>query len=136
MLGAASTSMQEPTAPREGPPRVLIVDDNEDGATLLAEALELKGCDIRVTYDAVTALRLAAEFSPDIAFVDIGLPVMDGCELASLLRKIPGLAGLRLIAITGYGQESDRQRTRDAGFDTHLVKPVDLDEIEAAVTRS
>ena len=120
--------------PLAGGTRILVVDDNEDGAEMLAEALTGKGYDTRVAHDAPTALRVAAEFSPDIAFLDIGLPVMDGYELASHLRKIPGLHGLRLIAVTGYGQESDRKRTRDAGFHHHLVKPVDIAALEATMT--
>jgi CheY-like chemotaxis protein len=86
-----------------------------------------------VAHDAPTALRMAAELPPDIAFLDLGLPVMDGYELAVHLREMPGLAGLQLIAVTGYGQESDRQRTREAGFHHHLVKPVNMDAIEAAL---
>jgi len=117
----------EAKAPQAGGPRILVVDDNEDGAAMLAEALSWKGYVTRIAYDAPTALRVAAEFTPDIAFLDIGLPVMDGYELASHLREIPGLDRLRLIALTGYGQVSDRQRTKEAGFDRHLVKPVDLE---------
>jgi len=113
--------------------RILVVDDNEDGAEMLAAVLAGKGYDTRVAHDAPTALRVAAEFSPDIAFLDIGLPVMDGYELASHLRELPGLAGVRLIALTGYGQESDRRRTRAAGFHHHLVKPVDIAAIEATL---
>ncbi len=81
-------------------------------------------------HDAPTALRVAAEFLPDVAVVDIGLPVMDGYELAAHLRDIPGLAGLRLIALTGYSQESDRRKSREAGFHHHLVKPIDIDALE------
>ena len=92
-----------------------------------------QGHETRVAHDAPAALRLAAEFSPDVAFLDLGLPVMDGYELAAHLRELPGLANLRLIALTGYGQESDRRRSSDAGFHGHLVKPVDIDAIEAAV---
>jgi CheY-like chemotaxis protein len=73
------------------------------------------------------------DFAPDIAFLDLGLPVMDGYELASHLRALPGLADLHLIALTGYGQESDRRRTREAGFHHHLVKPVDIQAIEATL---
>ena len=113
--------------------RILIVDDNQDGAELLADALVGKGYDTRVAHDAPAALRVAAEFAPDVAFLDLGLPVMDGYELAAHLRALPGLAGLRLVAVTGYGQESDRHRTRDAGFHGHLVKPVCLDAIEASL---
>jgi len=119
-----------------GIPRILVVDDNEDAAQMLAVALEQRGYPTRVAHDAPTALRLAAEFSPEIAFLDLGLPVMDGYELAAHLRALPALAGLRLIALTGYGQDSDRQRTRQAGFHDHLVKPVGIDDIEAALTAS
>jgi PAS domain S-box-containing protein len=121
------------TVPPASAPRILVVDDNEDGAEMLAEVLAKRGYDTRVAHDAPTALRVAAEFSPDIAFLDIGLPVMDGYELASHLRELPGLASLRLVAITGYGQESDRQKTRVAGFHHHLVKPVGIDAIEATL---
>ena len=114
--------------------RILIVDDNVDGAEMLAEALAGRGYDIRVAHEAPTALQVAAESLPDVAFLDIGLPVMDGYELAAHLRQIPGLAEIRLIAITGYGQESDRRKTRDAGFHRHLTKPVGLAAIEAALT--
>jgi CheY-like chemotaxis protein len=97
---------------------------------MLAAALSARGYDIRVAYDAPAALRIAADFQPAVAFLDIGLPVMDGYDLAARLREIPGLDGARLIALTGYGQESDRKRTRAAGFQHHLVKPVDLSTID------
>jgi signal transduction histidine kinase len=122
------------SALRGGAPRILVVEDNQDGAAMLMEALTAKGYDTRVAHDAPTALRVAAEFSPDIAFLDIGLPVMDGYELATHLRRIPGLSELRLIAVTGYGEESDRQKSRAAGFHHHLVKPVDIDAIEATLS--
>jgi CheY-like chemotaxis protein len=125
--------MREAVTPPAWAARILVVDDNEDGAEMLAQALAGQGYDTRVAHDAPTALRVAAEFAPDIAFLDIGLPVMDGYELASHLRELPGLAGLRLIAVTGYGQESDRRRTREAGFHHHLVKPVDLAAVEATL---
>jgi PAS domain S-box-containing protein len=120
-------------APQARAMRILVVDDNEDGAEMLAAALSFKGYETRMAHDGPTALKVAAEFSPDIAFLDIGLPVMDGYELASHLRKLPGLAGVQLIAVTGYGQVSDRERTRDAGFHHHLVKPVDLTALEATL---
>ncbi|HEY5956720.1 MAG TPA: response regulator [Polyangiaceae bacterium] len=113
--------------------RILIVDDNEDGAEMLAEALAQKGCITRVAHDGPSALDVASYFLPDVAFLDIGLPVMDGYELASQLRAIPGLDAVRLIAVTGYGQESDREKSLEAGFHHHLVKPVDLAMIDAVM---
>ena len=110
-----------------------MVDDSVDGAEMLAAALSAKGYRTQVAFDALAALRIAAEFRPAIAFLDIGLPVMDGYELAARLRGLPELNGIRLFALTGYGQESDRQKTRDAGFDHHFVKPIDLDAIEAVL---
>jgi CheY-like chemotaxis protein len=127
------TSAALAATPGAGAVRILVVDDNQDGAEMLSDALTGKGYDTRVAHDAPSALGLAAEFSPHVALVDLGLPVMDGYELAAHLRDLPGLAGLRLIALTGYGQESDLRRTRDAGFDGHLVKPVEIDAIEAAI---
>jgi CheY-like chemotaxis protein len=113
--------------------RVLIVDDNEDGAEMLAAALSSKGYTTRVAHDAAAALRIAAELLPEVAFLDLGLPVMDGYELAAHLRASPALAGIHLIALTGYGQAEDRRRTREAGFQHHLVKPVDVDVIEGVL---
>jgi CheY-like chemotaxis protein len=119
----------------EGPRtlRILVVDDYVDGAEMLAEALSDSGHDTRVAHDAQAALHMAAEFLPDVAFVDIGLPVMDGYELALQLRKLPGLTRLRLLAVTGYGRTDDLRRTSEAGFDGHFVKPVDLAAIEASL---
>lgn len=128
-----AVSFTAAAAGRSLAPRVLVIDDNEDGARTLTQALLHKGYDTRVAYDAPTALRVAAEFLPDIAVVDIGLPVMDGYELASHLRTLPGLAELRLIALTGYGQESDRRKSQSAGFHHHLVKPVDIGILEEAL---
>jgi signal transduction histidine kinase len=124
--------MDRLAGPKAGAPRVLIVDDNEDGAEMLSIVLSQKGYDTRVAYDAPGALKIAETFTPATAFIDIGLPVMDGYELAARLRAMPSLAGIRLIALTGYGQEADRRRGREAGFDEHLVKPVDIRAVEAA----
>lgn len=126
----STTTMNTQKQAARNPKRVLVVDDNEDGAEMLALALSTKGYETRVALDAARALELAAEFQPEIAFLDLGLPVMDGCELALHLRQVPGLADVRLVALTGYGDEADRKRTRDAGFQHHLVKPVNLDTIE------
>jgi CheY-like chemotaxis protein len=100
---------------------------------MLAGALQNKGFETQVAHDAPAALRLAQTFIPDVAFIDIGLPVMDGYELAERLRQIPGLERMRLVALTGYGQESDRVRSRAAGFQEHLVKPVDFAAVEQLV---
>ena len=123
----APAPADEPARAGEAAPaRVLIVDDNEDAADLLSLVLEARGYQTRVAPDGPSALRVAVEFRPTTALLDIGLPVMDGFELARRLRAMPELAPLRLIAVTGYGQETDRQRSRDAGFDHHLVKPIDV----------
>jgi signal transduction histidine kinase/DNA-binding response OmpR family regulator len=114
--------------------RVLVVDDNRDAAAMLGEALRLYGHDVRIAADGVTALRVAEEFRPDVALLDLGLPVMDGYELARRIRAQPDLAQTRLVALTGYGQEGDRRRTRESGFAAHLVKPVDLEELKDVVS--
>jgi len=113
--------------------RILIVDDNEDAAEMLSETLRMKGHDTRVAHDAPAALQVAEGFAPEVAFLDIGLPVMDGYELAGRLTELPGLRDIRLVAVTGYGQQSDRQKSHAAGFRHHLVKPVDFDAVERIV---
>jgi len=113
--------------------RVLVVDDNQDVAELLAETLRNFGYIACVAYDGPAALGILDTFKPDIALLDIGLPVMDGYELARRFREHPALPGVRLVAITGYGQDADRRRVREAGFDGHLVKPVGTDQLLAAL---
>ena len=115
--------------------RVLVVDDNEDAAEVLAEALNHVGHVACVALDGPTALEVAAEMKPDIALLDIGLPGMDGFELARRLRAVPGLERMRLVAVTGYGQRSDVEASRAAGFDEHLVKPLDLNGVQAVFER-
>ncbi len=110
-----------------------MVDDNEDAAELLASALELMGHTVRVAHDGPAALKLAPEFDPELALLDIGLPVMDGYELARRLRDDPALRRVPLVALTGYGQPSDRERSEAAGFDAHLVKPVDIERVAALI---
>jgi signal transduction histidine kinase len=112
---------------------VLVVDDNPDAAGMLASFVRMLGYRVESALDGPTALRVADRVSPSIALLDLGLPVMDGFEVARRLRGSPGHRGIRLIAITGYGQEADRERSRDAGFDAHLVKPVDLDQLGALI---
>ena len=118
--------------------RVLVVDDNVDSADSTAAILGTSGHEVEVAYSAQTALKIAVEYRPDIVLLDIGLPDMDGYEVAKHLRQTPELKEMRLIAITGYGQQSDRQRSREAGFDEHVVKPVEwrkLEELLAALMK-
>jgi CheY-like chemotaxis protein len=114
--------------------RVLVVDDNDDAAELLAELITMSGHAAVIAHDGPRALDLAATFHPEIALLDIGLPVMDGYELARRLRAQS--ATVRLIAVTGYAQESARERARAAGFDMHLVKPVEIEALRAALGMS
>ncbi|MES1173155.1 MAG: PAS domain-containing protein [Myxococcales bacterium] len=125
----------EPPIRKPDPQRVLVVDDNTDAAELLAATLEFLGHEARIAHDGPSALAVVASFSPDLAVLDIGLPVMDGYELGRRLRELPNLAGVRLVALTGYGQASDRQRSLEAGFQAHLVKPVQLAQLEAIIER-
>lgn len=118
------------TAVSRAPRRVLIVDDNVDAAELLADWFRDRGDDVHTVYDGLDALDAAKKLRPDVALLDIGLPGMDGYEVAVELRKVPELAELILIAATGYGQASDRARSADAGFDHHFVKPIDLAVLE------
>lgn len=106
--------------------KILVVDDNEDARVLLAELLTKSGHEVETAEDGLTALQVLEEFQPDVAILDIGLPGMDGCELARRIRQLPAQAAVRLLALTGYGQAADRSNTRAAGFDVHLVKPLDL----------
>lgn len=105
--------------------RVLVVDDNRDLALSLAMVLRLWGYDVQVAHDGWTALEVAQDFTPDVIFLDIGLPHLNGYEVARRLRQRPELRWTRLIAITGYGCEDARRCSREAGFDLHLTKPVD-----------
>jgi signal transduction histidine kinase/ActR/RegA family two-component response regulator len=130
--------LPRPAAPRRPPAetgrRVLVVDDNTDAADALGEALRCFGHDVRVTHDAPAALQVARGFRPELALLDIGLPAMSGWELGERLRAVLGKS-VRLVAVTGYGLDADRARSREAGFEAHLVKPVDLSLIESTVTQ-
>ncbi|HSK03861.1 MAG TPA: ATP-binding protein [Kofleriaceae bacterium] len=113
--------------------RVLVVDDNVEAAELISGALRALGHEVAVAHDGAEALKLAGRFRPEVAVLDIGLPVMDGYELARRLREHPDVGPGRLIALTGYGQAGDRARSRDAGFDVHLIKPVDVRALADAI---
>jgi signal transduction histidine kinase/CheY-like chemotaxis protein len=111
--------------------RVLVVDDNVDAASTLGELLKVLGHEPVVAHDAPSALALAREQPPQLALVDLGLPILDGYELIGRLRNLPGLHELTAIAVTGYGQASDRARSRAAGFNRHVVKPVGLEDLRS-----
>jgi CheY-like chemotaxis protein len=130
---AAAGTVDHAAARRRDGRRLLLVDDNEDAAGVLAEALVELGHDVRVAHHGPGALDLLRGFSPDIAFLDIGLPVMDGYELARRIRALPGLGEVRLVAVTGYGHDGDREAALRAGFHLHLVKPVRIPQLEEIV---
>jgi CheY-like chemotaxis protein len=109
--------------------RILVVDDSIDSAETLGELLKIWGHDVRLAHDGETALAAAREYHPEVILLDIGLPGMDGFAVASQLRK-DGLAGRLLVALTGYGEQQDRDRGQEVGFDHHLVKPVDPDNLQ------
>jgi CheY-like chemotaxis protein len=115
------------------PRRILVVDDNADSANSLSILLSFDGHETQTAYTAADALQAIESFRPDVVLLDIGLPRMDGYEVASRVRQLPHGRSICLIAVTGYGQPDDRDRTRDAGFDAHLVKPIDLDALERAL---
>jgi CheY-like chemotaxis protein len=133
--GATADAPGPARARDTGGKRVLVVDDNRDGAELLEEVFRALGHTTRLAYDGEGALELAHAFRPQIAFLDIGLPLMDGYQLARRLRSAPGLEEVRLVAVTGFGQEADRDRAREAGFDEHLVKPVEIEELRVLLDR-
>jgi DNA-binding response OmpR family regulator len=109
------------------------VDDNRDAADSLGLLLGLDGHDVRVAYAGRQALETAREFLPDVAILDLGLPDLSGYDVAQLMRQDPVLQRVALIALTGWGQDEHKQRARDAGFDFHLTKPVDLDRLAAVL---
>jgi CheY-like chemotaxis protein len=115
--------------------RVLVADDNKDGANALGYLLESWGYDVRVVYDGQAALKLAQTHPLDVALIDLGLPAMDGYQVAVHLRRRPELKSLKLIAVTGFEWANARQRSEEYGFNDHLVKPIDLDQLRALMTQ-
>ena len=114
--------------------RILIVDDNRDAANTLGGLLQMIGADVRVVYDGPAALEVLRAFRPSVVMLDLGMPGMDGYEVAQRIRAQPDLSGTTLIALTGWGEASDRRRTQEAGFQHHLVKPVDVSAMQAVLT--
>ncbi len=114
---------------RKPPASVLVVDDNRDAAESLAALLQFAGHDVQTATGGAEALEFAAAHSPSVVLLDLGMPEMDGYEVARQLKKLPGMRNARLIAVTGYSQESHRRATAEAGFELHMTKPVDADEL-------
>ena len=109
---------------------MLVVDDNADSAESLALLLQMEGHDVRMAHDGPSALATAREHRPELVLLDIGLPAgMDGYEVARRMRPEPGLQSAVIVAVTGFGQEEDRKRATRAGFDAHLVKPIDMKQL-------
>ena len=129
VAGCAAPEQTAAPATLSAPLRVLVVDDSLDTAETMALALELFGCETRMAHTAAAALELAAEFAPDVALLDIGLPDYNGYELARRLRALPTGLDTTLIAATGWGQDKDRTLALDAGFDHHLTKPIDFEQL-------
>lgn len=128
-MASARGSPDAPTPKR----RLLVVDDNRDAAESMSMLLEMWGHEVAYAYDGPSALETAEQWQPEAVFLDIGLPGMDGYEVAERLRQLPQAKGAVLIAITGYGQEDDRRRSRRAGIDHHLVKPVAPDALRSLI---
>jgi CheY-like chemotaxis protein len=113
---------------------VMVVDDNQDAAQSLAMLLRTAGAEVQVAHDGPAALAEFERSEPDVVLLDIGMPDMDGCEVARRLREISPAGGVSLVALTGWGQDEDRRRVREAGFDHHLVKPVELASLQSLLT--
>ena len=130
----AGTAVSEPSetlAPKSGPIRILVVDDNHDSADSLGLLLKLVGNEVRIVHDGQDAVDTANEFQPRVVLLDIGLPTLNGYEAARKIREQPSGKQAVMIAVTGWGEAVDRQRSKQAGFDHHLVKPVDFDALTA-----
>jgi CheY-like chemotaxis protein len=125
-LSGLESEMQEQHIPR----RIVVADDNEDSAESFAMLLSFSGHEVRVAHDGEAALDALREFRPDVAFLDIGMPGMTGYEVAEAVRAEPWGHEMKLIAVTGWGQPDDRMRARTAGFDRHLIKPIDPAEVD------
>lgn len=120
--------------PRAAGSRILVVDDSVDSAETLGELLRIWGHEVRLAHDGPGAITAARDYRPEVVLLDIGLPGMDGFAVATELRK-EGIGGRMLVALTGYGEQQDRQRTREVGFDHHLVKPIDPDTLQKLLVR-
>jgi two-component system CheB/CheR fusion protein len=124
-------SREEPTVSR----RILVADDNADALETLATVLRLRGHEVFSAPNGALALETAVRHMPEVALLDIGMPLLDGYEVARRIRAQEWGKAVTLVALTGWGQESDRRRSEEAGFDTHLVKPLDLEKLTALLAR-
>ncbi len=137
VLGDVATGHDEPDRPsttatatsETAPKRILVVEDGQDAADLLRELLESEGYQVSLARDGVSALQVVAAEQPELCIMDIGLPGMDGYELARRIRRMNLPRGIRLIAATGWGSDADRELSREAGFDAHMVKPIVYSEL-------
>lgn len=136
--------VEAPAAPKEAPVapaarstahRVLVIEDNPDAADSMRELFAYEGHDARVAYDGASGIAVAREFHPEIVFCDIGLPGMDGYEVARNLRADPQMADTYLVALSGYARPEDRKRSAEAGFDCHLAKPPSEEALERVLAR-
>jgi CheY-like chemotaxis protein len=130
---AAAAPRNGPARTRAKPRRILLVDDNRDAADILRTLLQMWGSEVRVVHDGLAALETVDLFRPDVAILDLGLPGMDGYEIARRIRERPAARDCKLIALTGWGQEEERRHTEAAGFSRHLVKPASIEAIQEAL---
>jgi len=128
MRPEAENDAQQPEVPAI-PRRILLADDNADALESLATVLRLRGHEVFSASDGAIALEAASRHVPEVALLDIGMPLLDGYEVARRIRAQEWGKAMTLVALTGWGQDADRRRSREAGFDTHLVKPLDLDQL-------
>jgi CheY-like chemotaxis protein len=128
-MALARQDTEESTVKR----RLLVVDDNRDAAEIMSMLLQMWGHEVAFAFDGPSALQTAERWQPEAVFLDIGLPGMDGYEVAARLRELPHAKDAVLIAITGYGEDDDRLRSRRAGIDHHLVKPVAPDTLRSLI---
>jgi CheY-like chemotaxis protein len=138
-MAGGGHAVATPAVPRVPPRRILVIDDSRDAAESMALLLKLRGHEVRTAHDGGEAIPAAEAFQPDVVFLDIGLPGMDGYEVARRMRRQQTGSKVLLVALTGYGQDEDRRRSGEAGFDHHLVKPADpaaVDSILAAMGAS
>jgi len=129
-MNTETQSSTQPGAAGSSRTRVMVVDDNHEAAKILAIALDMFGAEAKVCHDGPSALALVETFNPQLIFLDIGMPGMDGHEVARRLRAMPHFKTVRIGGLSGWGQEDVRRRSAEAGFDEHLVKPIDISGLQ------